>query len=114
MTGRTRIRTLVLMLLPLLAALPNPARGQAGPPAEVVNQARVARVVTPSDTIPLALGPTRMVYIGAAAACALAVILADDTSAVTFALVPPSTFMPIRAKTVMATNTTCTPIIGLW
>jgi hypothetical protein len=112
--GRTRILPLVLMLPLFLPLLPTPARGQAGPPAEVVNQARVARAVTPSDSTPLALGPTRGIYIGAAAACALAVILADDTSAVTFAAVPSGTFLPIRAKTVMATNTTCTPIVGLW
>jgi hypothetical protein len=85
-----------------------------GPPNEVINQARVARAVTPADNTPLALGPTRGLYIGAAAACAVAVILADDTAAVTFSAVPAGTFMPIRAKVVMATNTTCTAMVGLW
>jgi hypothetical protein len=112
--GRTRLLALVLMLLPLLHLPFTPARGQAGPPAEVVNQARVARTVTPSDTVDLPLGPTRGLYIGSATACPVAVILADDTSAVTFAAVPTGTFMPIRAKRVLATGTTCTPIIGMW
>lgn len=95
-----------------LIALCGVAQAQA--PADVVNQARRAVVVTPADNVPLALGPTRGLYVGAAAACAVAVILADDTVAVTFAAVPSGSFMPIRAKVVMATNTTCTAIVGLW
>jgi hypothetical protein len=88
----------------------------AGPPGEVIGSARVARTITPADNTPLALGPTRYVYISQATACALAVILADDTAAVTLAVPAASTnaFMPIRAKVVMATNTTCTPVVGLW
>lgn len=95
-----------------LIALCGVAQAQA--PAEVINQGRRAAVITPADNVPLSLGPTRGLYIGAAAACAVAVILADDTVAVTFAAVPSGTFMPIRAKVVMATGTTCTPIVGLW
>lgn len=99
----------------LLLALPlGGAWGQAGPPGEVINQARKALAVTPSDTVDLTLGPTRALYNGGAAACAIAVILADDTAAVTLAAVPSGTFMPIRAKRVMATNTVCTGIVGLW
>jgi len=97
-----------------LALWPVAVFAQAGPPSEVINQARKALAVTPSDATPLALGPTRGIYIGAAAACALAAILADDTAAVTFAAIPSGTFLPIRVKTVMATNTTCTAIVGLW
>lgn len=95
--------------------LPIPAaHGQAGPPGEVINQARKALAVTPSDTVDLTLGPTRGLYNGGAAACAIAVILADDTAAVTLSNVSAGTFMPIRAKRVMATNTVCTGIVGLW
>ena len=94
--------------------LPAAAWGQAGPPGEVINQARAARAVTPSDSADLALGPTRGLYNGGAAACAIAVILADDSSAVTLSNVPAGAFMPIRAKRVMATNTACTGIVGLW
>lgn len=97
-----------------LLLAPGIAFAQVGPPGEVINQARKALAVTPSDTVDLTLGPTRSIYIGAAAACAIAVILADDTTAVTFAAVPAGTFMPIRAKRVMSTNTVCTPILGLW
>jgi hypothetical protein len=95
----------------------SPALAQApGAPGEVISSARAARTITPADNTPLALGPTRYIYIGQATACALAVILADDTAAVTLAVpanlaVP---FMPLRAKVVMATGTTCTPIAGLW
>ena len=98
----------------LLALLPAAAHGQAGPPNEVINQARKALAVTPSDTVDLTLGATRGLYNGGAAACAIAVILADDTAAVTLSAVPSGTFMPIRAKRVMATNTACTGIVGLW
>lgn len=101
----------------LLLLLPVAAWAQApGPPGEVISSARVARTITPADNTPLSLGPTRYVYISQATACTIAVILADDTAAVTLsvpaALATP--FMPIRAKVVMATGTTCTPIVGLW
>lgn len=100
---------LLVLLWPLAAVAQAP-----GPPAEVVNQGRKALAITPTDNALLTLGPTRSIYNGAAAACALAVILADDTAAVTFAAVPSGTFLPIRAKVVMATNTTCTALVGLW
>jgi hypothetical protein len=93
------------------------AQAQApGPPGEVISSARVARTVTPADATPLALGPTRYVYISQATACTLAVILADDTAAVTLSVPAASAnaFLPIRAKVVMATGTTCTPVVGLW
>jgi hypothetical protein len=83
------------------------AQAQApGPPGEVISSARVARTVT----------PTRYVYISQATACTLAVILADDTAAVTLSVPAASAnaFLPIRAKVVMATGTTCTPVVGLW
>jgi hypothetical protein len=100
----------------LLALLPGAAWGQAGPPGEVINSARKVAAITTSDTVDLALGPTRFVYVSQAAACNLAVILADDTAAVTLAVPAGSAnaFLPVRAKRVMATNTTCTPILGMW
>ena len=96
--------------------LPAAAFGQAGPPGEVINSARKVAAVTPSDSADLALGPTRFVYVSQAAACNLAVILADDSAAVTLAIPAGSAnaFLPLRAKRVMATNTTCTPILGMW
>lgn len=103
-----------MWIIALIVLAPTLALAQAGPPGEVINQARKALAITPSDTVDLTLGPTRGVYNGAAAACAIAVILADDTAAVTLSGVPSGTFLPIRAKRVMATNTTCTGIVGLW
>ena len=104
-----------IRLLALLAFLiPLAAHAQIGPPGEVINQARKALAVTPSDTVDLTLGPTRGLYNGGAAACAIAMILADDTAAVTLSNVPAGVFMPVRAKRVMATNTACTGIVGLW
>jgi hypothetical protein len=112
--GRTRVLPLGLMFLLFLALPLTPARGQAGPPGEVINQARKAVVITPSDTVDLALGPTRYVFVGAAAACPIAMILMDDTASVLFANVAGTSFLPVRAKRILATGTTCTPIIGLW
>jgi hypothetical protein len=106
----------LVVALNIYSACAREAWGQAGPPGEVISSARVQRAITPADNVPLALGPTRYVYISQAAACTLAVILADDTAALTLsvpaALAVP--FMPLRAKVVMATGTTCTPVVGLW
>jgi hypothetical protein len=107
---------LTFLLLLWLLVVPTLASAQVGPPGEVINQARKALVISPSDTVDLTLGPTRFVYVSQAAACTIAMILADDTAAVTFAVPLNSTvpWMPVRAKRVMSTNTTCTPILGLW
>jgi hypothetical protein len=107
----------VICLVVALIIYIGAAHAQApGPPGEVINSARVARTIAPADNTPLALGPTRFVYVSQATACALAVILADDTAAVTLSVPAASAnaFLPIRAKVVMATNTTCTPVVGLW
>lgn len=100
---------IMTLLWPALAAAQAP-----GPPGEVINQGRKALAITPTDNAALALGPTRWLYSGATATCALAVILADDTAAVTFTGVLAGTFVPLRAKVVMATGTTCTGIVGVW
>jgi len=107
---------LMVVGLPIGALfLPIPAaHGQVGPPGEVINQARKMLAVTPSDTVDLVLGPTRFVYNSNATPCNIAAILADDTAAVTLTAVPIGTTLPIRAKRIMATNTTCTAIIGMW
>lgn len=92
----------------------HPAHGQAGPPGEVINQGRVLRAVTPSDSVDLTLGATRGIYNGGTLACNIALIAQDDTAAVTLAAVPAGAFLPLRAKRVMATNTTCASIVGIW
>lgn len=104
-----RLAAILWMIL-----LPGTALAQAGPPGEVINSGRVARAITPSDTVDLALGPTRFVWVTGAGGCALAVILADDAAAVTITPIAAGTRLDIRAKRVMATNTTCTGTIGLW
>lgn len=43
----------------------------------------------------------------------LAVILENDTSAVTLVAVPAGTLMPLRTSKVMSTNTTATNMVGL-
>lgn len=86
----------------------------AGPYNEMVNQGRAARTITPSDTVDFALGATRWIYSGATAACVLNVLLADDTSAVAITAIPAGTFLPLRAKRVFATTTTCTVMVGIW
>lgn len=110
------VRSLFILAGIMTFLLPAAALAQApGPPGEVVNQGRRAAVITPTDNAPLALGPTRWLYVGTTTACTIAVILADDTAAVTFTNVSStSTWMPLRAKVVMATNTTCTGIVGVW
>jgi hypothetical protein len=117
MDGKTWTNAVMApLVLMLLLSFPPAAWGQVGPPAEVINQARKAATITPSDTVDLVQGATRFVYLPQATACNIAVIFVDDTVAITLAI-PVSTnpdFIPMRVKRVMATNTTCTPIIGMW
>lgn len=107
-------RTILFLAGIMTFSLPSALAQAPGPPGEVINQGRKALAITPTDNAPLALGPTRWLYSGATATCGLAVILADDTAAVTFTGVPAGTFVPLRAKVVMATGTTCTGIVGVW
>lgn len=82
-------------------------------PAPIEDQgAQQLRAVTPSDTVPLPLGPCRALWVGGAGA--VAVIAAGDTSAVTLSGVPAGTVLPIKCKTVMSTNTTATLIVALY
>lgn len=67
-----------------------------------------AEAVTPSDSTAVAFDA---LYIGGAGA--VAVVLADDSVAVTFAAVPAGTLLRVRAIKVMSTNTTATLILGL-
>jgi hypothetical protein len=99
-----KILTLALLLLPILATAQTP-------PADTINSATVARLITPTNGALLPLGPTRMLFVGATA-CNVNIILANDVGTVLFTGV--SGFVPVRAKDVEALNTTCTPIVGLW
>jgi len=89
------------------------AHGQAGPPGEVINQARKALLLTPSDSADLALGPTRGLWNGTGVSCTIGVMLADDSAGVTLSNVPAGP-LPLRVKRLMSTGTSCTGIVGFW
>lgn len=55
---------------------------------------------------------TRALYIGTAGDVAL--ILANDSAAVTFKGVPAGTILPVRAKQVRSTGTTAADIVALF
>ena len=76
----------------------------------VESPARKAVAVTPSDATVLDI--TKAVYVGGAGN--LAVIMADDTAAVTFTGVAAGTVLPIRVQKVMATNTTATSVVAIF
>jgi len=88
---------------------------EAGPPpTSPTNQAWKAVIAATSNTVNLPGGVTVGIYIGDATACNIAVILANDTSAVTFTNVQSGAIIPFRVKRVMVTNTNCTSIIALY
>lgn len=70
-----------------------------------------ATAVTPSD-VTVFDPPTKALYIGADGN--VAVMLADDTAAVTFVGVVAGQILPLRAKKVMSTNTTASNIVALF
>lgn len=66
--------------------------------------------VTPNNDADLSF-VTRAIYVGGAGN--VAVLLQDDSSAVSFVAVPAGTVLPIRAKRIRATGTTATNIVAL-
>lgn len=66
--------------------------------------------ITPSDTTTFA-PPLRAIWVGGAGA--VAVLMNDDTVAVTLAAVPVGTLLNVSVIKVMATNTTATLMVGL-
>lgn len=70
-----------------------------------------AVAVTPADGTDLPRGVCNGLYIGGAGAVA---VTTEAGSVVTFAAVPVGTFLQIRAKRVMATNTAATLILALY
>lgn len=83
-------------------------------PQPVINQALNGVAVAPADGTNLSLGATRALYNGNSTVCNIAVILTNDTVAVTFNNVQPGEFMAIRARTVQNTGTSCTNILALY
>lgn len=80
-------------------------------PSSLESPAKYAFAITPSDADDLAMN-TRAIYVGGAGN--LRVILAGDTTAVTFTAVPVGTVLNIRVKKVMSTSTTATALVGLY
>lgn len=72
--------------------------------------ARKAFAITPSDSAVIE-GATRGVWVGGAGN--LAVLMVNDSSAITFSGVPAGTLLPIQVQKVMSTNTTATLIVGV-
>lgn len=78
---------------------------------EVDSPARSALVITPHDSNELAT-VSRAIYVGGTGD--IAVILLDDSSAVTLVGVPAGTVLPVRAKIVKSTGTTATNLVNLF
>jgi hypothetical protein len=68
------------------------------------------RAVTKSDTVNIASGPARALYVGGAGNL---VAINENDVAVTFVAVPAGTILPIATKRVNSTNTTATNIVAL-
>lgn len=79
------------------------ARSLSGPPEN-------AFAVTPGDSTELDY-VTRAIYVGGAGNLA---VLTQGGQTVTFSNLPAGSMIPIRARRVMATNTTATLLIGLY
>lgn len=82
-------------------------------PSAVEDQgAKRLRAVTPSDTVNLAVGVTRALWVGGVGD--IAILAEDDTVVVTLSAVPAGTLLPIRTRRVNSTNTTATLIVALY
>lgn len=68
------------------------------------------RAVTPSDTVPLVF-VAKALYVGTGGN--LAIMASEDSAAVTLTNVPAGAIVPVRARRVMATNTTASGIVAL-
>jgi len=76
-----------------------------------IDAARNAYAITPSDSVELPFIP-RGVYVGGAGN--IAVKLMDDADAVTLVGCVAGSIIPIRPKSIMATNTTATNLVALY
>lgn len=79
--------------------------------ASIMAQATAAKVVTPSDGVDLADGPTKGIWVGGAGAIKVDMM---DGDTVTFSAVPVGTILPIRAKRIYATGTAATLMLALY
>lgn len=79
--------------------------------SDLSSPAKGSYAVTPSDATVLSPLP-RALYVGGAGN--VAVMLSEDSAAVTLIGVAAGQTLPVRAKRVMATNTTATNIVALY
>lgn len=75
-----------------------------------ISPARGGQAVTTSDSTTYA--PTRAVWVGGAGN--LAVVMVDQSAAITLTGVAAGTLLPISVTKIMSTNTTATNITALW
>jgi len=80
--------------------------------ADATVSARKAFAVTPSDTVDLAAGPTRGLYVGAFGN--VTVDMVSGGTGIVFVGVQPGSLLPIQATRVYATGTTATSIVALY
>ena len=80
-------------------------------PVEVRSAAQL-RAVTPSDTVNLPDGVCRALWVGGAGN--IAILVEEDSTAVTLSGVAAGTVVPVRARRVNSTNTTATLIVALY
>jgi len=108
MKARTLLLAAAAMALSATAAW---SLGGETDPMWVYNQGTTSAAVTPSDTT--VLTNVKAIYNGAASACAIAMKLKNDSAAVTWSNVQPGAILPVAAKVVMSTNTTCTGMVAI-
>lgn len=75
--------------------------------------ANEAATITPSDTVDIATGPTRGVYVGVAGDVT-AVMAGGSQATVLFKNVPTGVILPISVKRINATGTTATTMLALF
>lgn len=78
----------------------------------ISNQGYNSVAITPSDTTQI--GPTRALFMGAAAACTITIVPNGSSTAVAFANVQPGEILPVQASLVKNTGTTCTGIVAIY
>lgn len=103
----------VLISLALWGLIISAALAQMPPSGQaVLNQAVAARLLTKSDTTKVLV--TRGIFIGDATACNVAIVMNQDTAAVTFTNVQSGAVYPYQIIMLMSTNTTCATVIALY
>jgi len=88
------------------------AQDQASSISHVRNNGWRSAAVTPSDSTKITV--TSALFVGAAAACNINMLLNGDTVAVLWSNVQPGEILPVQAVLVKSSSTTCTGIVALY